>query len=42
LRDPLATVPHLLNLLNREEMVAKVVPAIAKSTAGDPCRPPGR
>jgi len=26
-----ATVPHLLNLLNREETVAKVVPAISKS-----------
>ena len=39
LRDPLAAVPHLLNLLNREETVAKVVPAITRSTAGNPMPP---
>jgi hypothetical protein len=39
LRDPIATAPHLLTLLNREETVAKVVPAITRSTAGNPTPP---
>jgi len=32
-------VPHLLNLLNREETLAKMVPVITKSTAGNPMPP---
>ena len=39
LAGSVSTVPHLLSLLNREETLAKVVPAITKSTAGNPMPP---